>query len=162
MAHYAEGLYECIIRDQGFDESREKRTPCFWLRFVPVKSNGHHVDQDYEREVKLWLTDKTICQVVERLRTMGWTGSSFKDLEPGGFSFEGTNVQLRCFHSEVNGKVYENWEFPPPATPGSENKSTVAKKVDALFGKALKAKATNASTSANPASTVDDDDAVPF
>ena len=157
MAYYAEGLYECIVQNQGFGESREKRTPCFWLRFVPVKHDSDHIDQQYEREIKLWLTDNTIDQVVSRLRAMGWTGDTFKELEPGRHSFEGINIQLRCFHSEVNGKVYENWEFPPPRTASSENNSTVAKRVDALFGKALRTKKGTAPVDAQTTTTDQDD-----
>ena len=137
MAYYEPGYYECVIRDQGFDVSKEKKTPCFWLPFVPITSQG---DGEYRRMVHLWLTDKTIDNVVARLRLLGWEGTSFKDLEPGGFSLKGKSVRLRCDHEQHDDKIYEKWEFPPPEGSGqqAENVDGVARKLDALFDKALK------------------------
>lgn len=151
MAHYEQGYYECQISDQGFDVSKEKKTPCFWLRFMPEGG-------EYEREVKLWLTDKTIESAVSRLRSLGWEGNSFRDLEPGGHSFAGTVVRLRCEHSQDGDKVYENWEFPAPES-NSENKNGVAKKLDTLFAKALKGG--KSAAKAVPA-VVEDDGDIPF
>ena len=137
MAYYEPGRYECIIRSQGFELSKEKKTPCFWLSFMPITSEG---DGAYSRTVQLWLTDKTIDNVVARLRTLGWEGTSFKDLEPGGFTFIGKTVWLRCDHEQHDDRIYEKWEFPPPEGSGqqAENVDGVARKLDALFGKALK------------------------
>ena len=161
MANYGQGMYDCIIRDQGFDESKEKKTPYLWLRFTPVKHNGTPIDDGYDREVKLYLTDATVGRVVERLRGLGWQGSSFKELEPGGEqTFNGVNVILRCLHRQQGDKVYEDWDFPAPASPQPDNKAGVAKKLDALFGKALKT--TRGSAPVDVQKTTTDEDACPF
>jgi hypothetical protein len=157
MAHYDQGLYDCIIKSQGFDVSKEKKTPCFWLRFLPVKKDGEEIDAEYEREIKMWLTDGTINRVIDRLRSLGWKGSSFKELEPGGkHAFAGTNCQLRCEHEQNGSTVYEQWEFPAPRSAPPENKTGVAKKLDALFGKALKGKPVSAEPVATATSETDD------
>lgn len=133
MTYYAPGQYDGQITSQGFDVSTQKKTPFFWLT-VDISADGL---ETYSREVRMYLTDKTVDRTIERLRSIGFTGGSFKDLEPGGScSLVGTIVTLECKHEDG----YERWDFPAPSGGGmsSEHKDGVARKLDALFGKALK------------------------
>ena len=138
MAHYQQGLYECRVIAQGFDVSKEKKTPCFWLRFVPESYDARELTESYEREIRLWLTDGTIDRVVEQLRNLGWQGSDFAELEPdGGHSFEDLVIKVRCTHQQEDDKVYENWELPS-SFQSCEHKSGMTRKLNALFGAKLK------------------------
>lgn len=139
MAFYQQGLYECLICGQGFDESKEKKTPYFWLKFQPFRCDGVDVSGMYDREVLLYLTDATIERAVEHLRRLGWEGSDWAELEPqGSCSFEGRTVTLRCMHEQAGDKVYEKWEFPLGSVTNSQHKSGISRKLNALFGKNVK------------------------
>jgi len=130
MPYFNEGEYIVKVIDQGFDESKEKRTPYFWLSFQPEDSC------EYIRTVELYLTKSTIDRKLEQLRNLGWSGSSFSELEPeGGFSFRGTEMTVVCRH---DGK-YERWELPGGGGESRplESKAGIARKMDALFGSAL-------------------------
>ena len=148
MTYYAPGTYDCQIVDQGFDVSKEKKTPFLWLSFQPaalVNLDGSTVDctEHYDREVRMYLTEKTVERHIQRLRDIGFTGSSFKDLEPGGTCNLAEKVaSIECKHEDG----YERWDFPAPSGGGlsSEHKDGVARKLDALFGKALKGSASQA------------------
>ncbi len=159
MAHYQPGHYECIIRAQGFEVSPKKKTPCLWLRCTPVLADG---DGDFDCVVRLWITDKTVEHVIARLRALGWTGDSFKDLEPGGYQLKGKTVRLRCKHEQDGDKVWDRWEFPhPDSGPVAENTAGVAKKLDALFAKSLKGGAKPVKAAAEAPSQAPDND-IPF
>lgn len=169
MAYYVPGLYECVINGQGFDVSKDKRTPFFWLSFFPARLGDEEIEAPYQREVKLYLTDKTAERVVAQLRSLGWDGTSFRDLEPGGYRFEKTRFSVRCRHDQNGDNVYENWELPLPDGESREHKYGVAKKLDTLFEKALKTKsggpATGKPTKEANASVEDavvPDDDIPF
>ena len=145
MTYFEAGKYLVEITAQGFDESKEKKTPFFWLTFVPLgminpeDPNGPLIPcNEYEREIRLWLTERAAPYTITRLRSLGWTGESFAELEPGGdYSFVGKTVRLRCSHRHDGDKTYDHWEFPPV---GSDNHHShgVAKKLDQLFGNELK------------------------
>lgn len=155
-SYYDVGLYRCIVKTHGFDVSEKKRTPCLWFRFTPMTSDG---EGDYDRETRLWLTDKTIDRTILRLRDMGWSGAAFQELEPGGHTFRGVEVELFCAH---NPEGYEDWQFPAPTGQVSQPKLGVARKLDALYGRALQRGA--AAKPKRPAETVppENNDDVPF
>jgi len=97
VTYYAPGQYDGQITSQGFDVSTQKKTPFFWLT-VDISADGL---ETYSREVRMYLTDKTVDRTIERLRSIGFTGGSFKDLEPGGScSLVGTIVTLECKHED--------------------------------------------------------------
>jgi len=143
VPYYEQGNYDCIVQAQGFGVSKVKRTPYFWLQVQPCKHNGEELlNSQYSREVQLYLTDKTVDRVIAQLRGIGWDGESWKDLEvDGDHSFKNVNVQLICEHEQgENGTVYDRFRFPSPDMATPEQTKGVAKKLDALFGKALKGK----------------------
>ena len=135
MAHYQPGMFKCKVVEQGFAESKVKATPYFWIRFVPVATPDGPCTEQYEREIEMYLTEKTVDRQIDRLRSMGWQGNEFKDLEPGGFTLKGVTVKLVCRHEQVDSAVYERWDFPAPEGSGGreEHNTSVARKLDALF-----------------------------
>lgn len=149
MAHYSPGRYRCKIVEQGFSESREKKTPCFAIKVKVIglvdQTNGDLLPCDsYERTVTLWLTDNTIENAIRNVRSLGFDGASFRELDPevpGHTTLVGTEADFLCDHEDYNGKAMERWEFPPPEARHLERVSGLSKKLDALFGKSLKAAA---------------------
>lgn len=157
MAYFDPGKYLVEISSQGFDESKDKKTPFFWLTFVPLgminieDPDGNLIPcNEYEREIRLWFTERATPYTIRRLRELGWLGSSLAELEPGGgHSFVGKTVRLSCSHRNDGDKIYDVWEFPPIGGGGnSENNSEVARKLDALFGGELVKTATAPAQSA--------------
>lgn len=156
MTFYDEGRYTCRLTTHGIDKlNSEKATPYVFISFYPIVDGE---DGQYERSVKLWLTEKTVKRTIETLRDLGWEGDRFADLPK--HSFAGKQVEIECTH---NGQ-YEDWDFPfvQPARAVQADEA-VAKKLDALFGKQLKATAAVAA----PAAAEDDigqvgEDDIPF
>jgi len=142
--------YVCEIINQGFVES-SKGTPGFAIMVVPraeiCPNTNQHLDcPQYERQVTMWITDKTAERHASQLRLLGFEGSSFSQLDParpGHHSLIGQEVVMVCKHEANQNdptKVYDKFEFPFIGTP-MESDSKVATKLDALFGKTLKATA---------------------
>lgn len=130
------------IVNQGFGESKEKKTPFFFLEFKPLYEShpdgcaGAMIDAKYSRTVKMFVTDKTVNHVRKRLAELGWTGAAFRELDPavaGHHSFVGSEVLLECVHKDG----YEEWAFPydGPAAAPKESDPSLSRKLDALFGK---------------------------
>lgn len=148
MATYEENAeYLCAVTQQGFTESIAKKTPGFFLRVKPV---GQVIPDDpentyecpsQERQVTMWITEKTAERIIEDLRRLGFTGSAFADLDPekGNFSFVGRNIRLVCKHetSADGTKTYDKFELPFFGKV-VENDKTMASKLDRMFGKMLK------------------------
>ncbi|KKM85371.1 hypothetical protein LCGC14_1289830, partial [marine sediment metagenome] len=126
MSKYPEGEYRCEITGQGFDESKVKRTPCFFLdiepvaRLDPADRNGHGTRvHRYRRIVKIWLTKEAMPWTMRRLRSLGWKGSDFSEIDSDGrHSFVGLQIRLVCEHDGE----YDNFEFPPDSTPTESKK----------------------------------------
>ena len=156
--HFNQSLHRVRVTAQGFDESKEKKTPFFWLAFTPLfetDTTGAEIAQcaDFEREVRLYLHENTIDQTVERLRGLGWDGASWADLEPyalDGFSFVDHEIDVRCSHEQQGDNVYERWELPSGGRR-SEHKTGMTRRLDALFGSQLKATAAKGKKAAGKA-----------
>jgi len=146
VAKFQQGTYLVRVTNQGFDESKEKKTPYFWLEFQPQGMvNPENPDgplygcDDTLRSTSLYLTEKTIERTRETLGNLGWNGQRFQDLEPGGaHSFVGQELNLECRHEQFDDKVFERWEFPYAGSETKQNISGLARKLDALFGRAAK------------------------
>lgn len=146
MATYEnEKEYVCAVTQQGFTESSQKKTLGFFLKIRPV---GQVIPDDpentyecpsQERQITLWITEKTQVRVVEDLRRLGWQGSDFTELDPdaGSFSFVGRNIRAVCKHEENNGKTYDKFELPFFGKV-MENDKSVAARLNKAFGKMLK------------------------
>lgn len=147
MAYYGAGTYRCQITGQAFGKQGAKNTPYFALQikvlgyYHPETGDFHPENANYDREVKLWITEKTVEHVVPKLRAIGYEGSSFKTIDPATpdyQSFAGVETDFVCQIENNNGKDYEKWDFPM-MSQAIENTVGVSRELDTLFGKKLKA-----------------------
>src|SRR5688500_5972121 len=150
MAFYQPGRYVVQVVDQGFGNSKQKLTPYFCLTVRPVAriitADEHAAISDsYERYIMLYLTDKTVDNVIARLRRLGWNGTSFSQLDPSNekyHSFEGLEIMATCEHEQMGDKTYERWRLAMGAGPAvHEAEEGITRKLDARFGKVLKSTA---------------------
>lgn len=143
------GLYTVRVTAQGFDESREKKTPYFFLEFQPqfiCDSEGREVAQcaDDICETKLHITDNTIKHVLVKLAKLGWYGNDLAEIDPEGnsegfHSFVGQNIILRCLHEQNGEYVNDKWEFPFGNRSHSEPRKGISRKLNTLYGRQIKA-----------------------
>jgi hypothetical protein len=168
--YYSPGDYLCKIVGQGFAESKDKKTPFLFLVVRPVAQFGlnpegeeqqYPVDANYERTVSLWLTDKTVERTAERLVELGWQGSDWNDLAPGGAcDLTGTELRLTCTHELYEDKTREKWDFPYSGGV-AQHDPKVGKKLNAMFAKALRKPSGPARSPATAARGPSGDD-IPF
>jgi hypothetical protein len=147
-AYYEEGRYRGEIVAQALGENKngnpEIQITATVLALHRPDNSGTDPVPNYERTVFMTITDKTFDWVLETLRSLGWQGTSFKELDPqmeGHFSFVGVECDLLCKHSEWNGTVREKWSIlrqggNRPQVKPLEHKAVRA--LDAKFGKKLK------------------------
>ena len=135
MPHYDEGIYACQITAQGLNKSSKKATPGFFLRVQPEGGA-------YERDIQWWITTGTVEYVVRDLKSLGFNGKSFGELDPrreGFYNFVGATIKAACTH-EVNGeKTYERWELPFGGADLQPLDAAEAQQLDSLFGNQLRA-----------------------
>ena len=136
---YEAGLYNCVIGAQGFRTSTKNNT-VFWFQITPEGG-------EYQRRVELTITPNTIDFVLDKLSRLGVTGiTAWSQLDPetdGYFSLSGQSVQLlNTPKPGQDGKTYDNFDLPPQHEPKEVEPAgkKALKDLDALFGKALKAK----------------------
>ena len=144
---YEPGNYLCEIVGQGFGEiPNDNKTPFFFLEVKPLgRINPSNPTGDlftceaYLRTANLYLTDKSVESTLARLRSLGWNGTSFKDIEPNGLhSFAGIEIELVCTSRTSGDKTYDDFNFPFEGNSSAESDPDVARKMDNMFGKALK------------------------
>jgi hypothetical protein len=151
---YEPGIYNVRITNQGFDEA-STQTRFFWMAFDPqdyieVDGTVRPVHEVSERTIRMYITGATFDRVIGQLRSLGFTGSRFSELEPGGgFSFIGQDFELECQHETYKGKTREKWDVPYKRT---EQKDGVARDLDALFGAELQKSATRQAPKQTPQS----------
>lgn len=169
MPHYEKGPYKAIVTAQGFSESKEKKTPYFFLEVAPCESLGANAmpDKIYRREIKRYVTEKTIERLISDLRGIGWNGTKLSDLDPNTpnhFSFIDQEIEVECVHEGEYDKFDLRYE-------GGQTESTpgISSKLDKIFGKALiaaKPKAAAPKPAAAKATetvpAVEEDDEIPF
>lgn len=147
---YESGRYACKVTDQAMGEA-STGNPQFVLRFKVMglvdpsdPTRFIPAQQQYERTFYRTITEKTIEYFVEDLKTLGFSGDSFKKLDPntdGFHDFRGADVDMWCAHEDdTSGGSREKWSVARQA--GSfEVKPLESKKLrelDNLFGKHLK------------------------
>lgn len=138
--HFEVGEYTARIVAQGFTESKEKKTPGFFLEVEFLSATGPNSlpDNPQNRTISWWITDNTIDFVIEKLRLLGWDGAKLTDLEPGAdnhHSFVGQEIQVYCQHDGEYDKFDLSHKF------GVEEVAGLASKLDKLFGKQVMATA---------------------
>ncbi len=136
MPFYDQGVYTCEITDQGLNKSSKKGTPGFFLRVQPEGGT-------YERDIQWWITEGTAQYVVRDLRSLGFTGQSWSELNPqreGYHNFVGATIKAACTHEENGDKVYERWGLPFGGADITPLDSAETQQLDNLFGDQLAAK----------------------
>lgn len=174
---YEEGLYVGRVLSQAFGESKDKGTPYFSLTTLPLRrklpgSEEYEDVSGQQRTVFMYLTEGTAEMVAEQLRSIGFDGSKFEDLDPaneGHHSFVGEEIPLWCSIEEYKGKKNDKWSVSNGGGGGLQHKGLERGKLsrlNALFGKHLKAagaagkgEARRAPAGANRAAKDDD---IPF
>lgn len=144
MTYFAQGAYKCEVLDQGLSISKTEK-PQIWLQVRVLESidNPELTLNQYERTIYWTLTDKTIDFTLEKLERLGFSGDSFRNLDPnveGHHSFVGQVIDCYCKLETYEGKEREKWDLSNQsggARPDPLGDSD-ARKLDALFGRKLK------------------------
>lgn len=165
--HYSEGRYIVEILSQALGKTSNGNAQIALKVLVISHEDGEPCTQ-YERTIYRVITEKTIPYVVEDLRALGYSRDSFRFIDPNDpnhHSFAGQQITAFCSHQEYQGKTNERWSVYTGggALDVKPLESSEARKLDALFGKALKPLATSERKpppAAAATSIVDDD--VPF
>jgi hypothetical protein len=151
MPHYDVGQYRAKIIDLATGVSKNKNTPYIQIVIEPavyldVANNEELIlDVVYERDIKLWLTENTKERVCEDLRRIGYVRDDFNEIDegPAHDAVVGTEIQVRCEHEEYEGKTWDR--FYLSGGGGNVERARLTpdkvKKLNALFGKTLKATA---------------------
>lgn len=138
MAYYEQGIYQNVpITGQGFSESKDKKTPYFFLAIKP----GEH-----ERQIQWYIPDgkeDAIDRLLSALETLGFDGGSFSELDPNSakfWDFTQITITAECKHEAYNGKQVERWQLPFAGVAREivPLDSKQVRKLDALFGAKLK------------------------
>lgn len=145
---YEKGRYLCRITSQALGAAKTG-TPQFVLRFQVIgliKFDGAEDVTEYERTAYLYITEKTIKYFMDAMRTLGFHGSSFKDLDPntdGYHDFTGIEVAMYCDHESdlEGGGSHEKWGVAKQSSDldVAPLDSKKLRDLDNLFGKDLKA-----------------------
>lgn len=168
MPYYEEGRYKCRIVGQEFGVSDKKKTPFFRMRMIPMEllyGDGEvlAVSQEYERDIRRYLTDGTIDFVLDDLESLGFRGNTLSELDPQHpqyHSLAGVEFTAECKYESngdsENAKQFERWDMvreyvPREVQPLEQN---ALQKLDALFGAQLKERRMNRPASTQPASQV--------
>ena len=114
------------------------------------------VAANYERTMYQSITEKTIDFVVENLDRLGWVGSSWGDFDEDSSrccDLRGNEVAFSCKHEAhyQTGEMHERWSVAGDGVAVKPLESSEVRKLDAMFGKALKGRGKSASrTPAKP------------
>jgi hypothetical protein len=167
------GLYSVRVTGQGFSKALTG-TDQFFLQVEPEMFHNGGSDEpcdNYSRTIRWNITTKTVDRVRADLERIGFTGDKWTLLDPStpnGFSFVGQVIHAECKHEpgfKDPSTMKETWELPyEGGAKIVESDSSVAKKLDTLFGKKFaKPAAKAASKAAAPKQTAGaSTDDVPF
>ncbi len=177
-AYYEQGKYRFSITNQGFGESGAKKTPYFFLQGEPVALQFDDGTEDpvlksFQRTIKIYITENTIDRALEDLGKLGFEGKRLAQLDPstnGFHNFAGAEIIAECSHQaglgDKSDQLFEQWQLPfEGAGKPQESDSSVAKKLDSLFGKKVTARAKSVTKAPQPAvagSASPEEDDIPF
>jgi hypothetical protein len=145
---YEQDTYSCEIVSQAITES-STGNPMVVVEFrVLSYADGNPVTKQFNRNYRKAVTAKTVEYVVNDLRAMGFTGSSWSELEPSSPNYQslaGQVLFMYCKHEEG----FERWgvsrdNTPRESKPIEHVDAAKLRRLDAMFGKALAATATQA------------------
>lgn len=147
--YYPEGLFIGKIVNHVLGETKTGK-PQLIITFIvigkrdPANPDGPLITvyEQFDRTIYRVITNKTIDFVLQDLAQLGFQGDSFSELDCNSQvhqDFRGQECNVYCKHDNYNGRDNEKWSFahgdivkPLPATS--------VLKLDALFGKQLKAR----------------------
>jgi hypothetical protein len=140
---YQKGLHvgECV--GQWLD-SPQGKSPYFALKFnilARVEGEKEYPVESGERTVYLYLTDKALDMTTDVLTHLGYDKDTLRFLDPnreGFYNFAGKRCDLWCKHEEYNGEQKEKWSVSMPFADATPLDDKELRRLDALFGKALK------------------------
>ena len=102
--YYEEGSYEAEVVQQALGKN-QKGTPQFVLRVRILHQfvNGErmNVRNQYERTIYMYLTEGAAPYTIEKLESIGFAGTSFRELDPNESDhcdFRGQPVNVVCKH----------------------------------------------------------------
>lgn len=166
MPFYDEGRYQCKIVSQAFGESKTKKTPFFALTIVPIAyfhaglPEPEPVRQE-ERTVYLYFTEKTMESVCRDLRSLGFVGDKFSELDPDNPDHQSLVDQTAEFYCKIESykddkgteRSGEKWQLAFSGVRIAPLDTKGKRQLDALFGKHLKAapKPSKSQTDSRPA-----------
>lgn len=142
--HYNPGEYWCEIAEHGLTNSKEKKTPQVYVRFV-VKgppdredpTNYELCQPEYERTAYQSVTPLTVEKgmVAEMMTRLGFAGT-FAEFNDGG-SLVGQFVKMYCKHEPhfQTGEPREVWQVSRGGGSIEKVESKEASRLDKLFGK---------------------------
>jgi hypothetical protein len=146
-AYYKTGLHvgECTGQLMGQSEN-EKKTPYIALKFniiARVENEQEYPVDAGERTVYLYLSEKALDMSVDVLTFLGYDKDSLKYLDPaqqGFHNFAGQRCDLWCKIEEYQGKQKEKWSISTPRGPVAPIEEKELRRLDSLFGKAIRAR----------------------
>lgn len=172
MPELREGIYSGQVESCDFTETKTGKP----MIVLTVMVHQVQTTEGFESIAPVTRTVRLVCDpssekqidfVTRKLRHAGWDGNRFEELQAW---FPGEWVEMEQKGDTYEGRVVESWDLCLPRLE-VENKPEVAKKLNAIFGKKLKAtKPVKRPTSpggeervqaASPVSDDDDDD-TPF
>lgn len=102
--------YEGKIQSHALGESKENHTPSVRLKVYAVLDQDTGAQVSKQFWVDLWLTDKAIQRTAETLRSLGFQGSSFAELNYGQ-DLVGAPVELVTEWEQYNGQDVERVKY---------------------------------------------------
>lgn len=143
-----EGRYWVRITRQALGESNNGNAQAVISFNVMGKINLADPDGDLlhcpdgERSIYLVITEKTVDRVIEDLKKLGYTKSSFRFIDPnveGHHDFTGFEFAAYCTIEEYKGKEREKWRVAGDGLQVKPIDAKEVRKLDNLFDKKLKA-----------------------
>ncbi len=140
MAYYGEGVWQCKVVKQGFEMGQFG--PQFVLTIAPQGA-----EKQFEQKLFMPFLDengepaKHIDKTIAALKFLGFVGEP-SQLDPESknhHSFVGQTIPCYCTHkADKEGKIWERWYVNTPKAAPTPVDNPMLRKLDALFGKALK------------------------
>ena len=157
-AFYEAGVYSCQVTGQAMGKSSTGNAQ-FILRFKVLSAADGRPIKSYERSYYRSITEKTIDYFINDLKALGFTGSSFRLLDPtaeGYENFTGMKLEMNCEHEARDNDTKERWGFARRTGTGAvaaqaPHDSGTMRKLDNLFGKHLRPLARSAAAASPPA-----------
>lgn len=106
------GTYLGRMTECGQSESKEKKTPYFWIEF---RIEYEAINGQWEpiapttRDINFYLSEKSWDISVANLKSIGWNGN----LDAPQFNADvSTGISLECTHETYKDKPQERWALP--------------------------------------------------